>query len=1046
MNFPDSWRILYIEDDEDDYILAREMLSQAWDRKIQLDWAASYIEGQQKLASDEYDAVLVDYDLGLDTGIHLIREYSSDYPAPLILFTGRGSREVDQEALQAGATLYLSKNEANPLLLERVIRYAIQLKQRETELRHARQRLEQELEERKRAEIGLAKSEEKFAKAFHSSPVAMSITRLRDGQYLEVNESHERLTGYSRQEIIGRTTDDLHVHAQTNQREEMISRLLSQSGIRDQEFLIRRKDGTVVTILASIEPVDLEGEECLLLSAVDITESVNTRQQVETERARLETVLQTLPAGVWIVDENGRPVMTNLQADRIFGGQDAAAGQTARDWQSYRAWWADTGEEISGEDWPILQALRSNREFHGVEVAIERRDGSRTYTLVSASPVRSPENQSLGAVAVMLDISDQKAIRDAYQESEQRYRALSEALEVERKKLAAVIEELPVAVCIGDPQGKVLSFNRIGLALHGFDSEADMFDHLDNYTREFELLLPGGERLPVEEWPASRALRGEFVQNLEVILHNLKTGQKKVITYSANPVRGSQGEIILIIYTLFDLTERKQAEESLRTSEQRFRELADAMPQLVWTALPDGTVDYYNLRHKLYKGIGVTAEGVWEWSPVLHPDDQQPTVQAWTHSVETGEIYQIEHRVQMSDGSFRWHLSRGIPALDENQVVCRWYGTATDIHDQKTAQEKLRISLSRLELFLGANMIGTVLGKADGTLLEVNDYFLKLLGYTRADFDAGRINWREITPAEWLPADEKAVREIAETGVSTPYEKQYLRTDGQRVWVYISNASLPDGTLAAIVLDITPRKQAEKDLEHYTHELERSNQALQAFTSIASHDLQEPLRKVRAFGSMLSLRFSDQLGVEGQDYIHRITSASERMSAMIEGLLSLSRVTSRGSEFVPVDLNQIIQEVITDLEIRIAESGGEIQVGEMPVLEGDPLQMRQLFQNLIGNALKYHRAGVPPRVVLSAVKKDSFCEIRVADNGIGINPENFEEIFEPFVRMHGKVDYEGSGMGLAICRKIVERHEGRIEVDSRPGEGTTFIVLLPDQE
>jgi PAS domain S-box-containing protein len=144
-----------------------------------------------------------------------------------------------------------------------------------------------------------------------------------------------------------------------------------------------------------------------------------------------------------------------------------------------------------------------------------------------------------------------------------------------------------------------------------------------------------------------------------------------------------------------DITERKEAEDALRKSEQRFHSLADSMPQLVWTALPDGTVDYYNQRYQEYREIRQN-QGEWDWAPVLHPDDLQPTVEAWRHSVATGEIYQIEHRVRMADGSFRWHLSRGVPSFDETGTILRWFGTATDIHELKMAEEKLKVYADRL--------------------------------------------------------------------------------------------------------------------------------------------------------------------------------------------------------------------------------------------------------------------------------------------------------------------------------------------------------------
>ena len=244
-------------------------------------------------------------------------------------------------------------------------------------------------------------------------------------------------------------------------------------------------------------------------------------------------------------------------------------------------------------------------------------------------------------------------------------------------------------------------------------------------------------------------------------------------------------------------------------------------------------------------------------------------------------------------------------------------------------------------------------------------------------------------------------------------------------------------------------------LRRRTADLSASNRELQDFAAVASHDLQEPLRKIEAFGSRLKTKYDEVLDEPGRDYLARMLAATVRMRQLINDLLSFSRVTTKAQAFVTVDLAAVAQEVVSDLEGRMYETGGRVEVGALPTIEAEPLQMRQLLQNLIGNGLKFHREGEPPVVRIEGRLLDTSdppvedpapgprrCEIQVQDNGIGFEEVYSERIFELFQRLHGRDEYEGTGMGLAICRKIVTRHGGTISAHSAPGHGTTFIVNL----
>jgi PAS domain S-box-containing protein len=291
-------------------------------------------------------------------------------------------------------------------------------------------------------------------------------------------------------------------------------------------------------------------------------------------------------------------------------------------------------------------------------------------------------------------------------------------------------------------------------------------------------------------------------------------------------------------------------------------------------------------------------------------------------------------------------------------------------------------------------------------------------------------------------------------------EQTFYRKDGSSFLVeYVRTPILENNRqMGAVVIfkDITERKRADETLARKAAELARSNAELEQFAYVASHDLQEPLRKIRAFGDRLKAKLDSTEVGEGRDYLQRMQSAAARMQTLINDLLTFSRVISTTQPFVPVDLGAVTREVLGDLEVRIEQTKAKIEVGELPTIDADPMQVRQLLQNIIGNALKFQPPNGVPLVKITAqlVKKpfasaaeptpdDEVCEISIKDNGIGFDEKYRDKIFAMFQRLHGRSEYEGTGVGLAVCRRITDRHSGTITATSKPGEGATFIVRLP---
>jgi PAS domain S-box-containing protein len=248
--------------------------------------------------------------------------------------------------------------------------------------------------------------------------------------------------------------------------------------------------------------------------------------------------------------------------------------------------------------------------------------------------------------------------------------------------------------------------------------------------------------------------------------------------------------------------------------------------------------------------------------------------------------------------------------------------------------------------------------------------------------------------------------------------------------------------------DITERKRVEETLARKASELARSNAELEQFAFVASHDLQEPLRKIQAFGDRLKARCEPIQSPEIKDYLERMQGAAGRMRTLINDLLTFSRVIRSSEPFVQVDLKQVTREVLGDLEVRIEKTGARVDVGELPTIDADPMQIRQLMLNLLSNALKFQPPGATPVVhiqarTLTALSGEALCEIAVQDNGIGFDEKYVDKMFAVFQRLHGRSEYEGTGVGLAVCRRIVDRHHGTIVAKSTPGQGATFTITMP---
>lgn len=336
----------------------------------------------------------------------------------------------------------------------------------------------------------------------------------------------------------------------------------------------------------------------------------------------------------------------------------------------------------------------------------------------------------------------------------------------------------------------------------------------------------------------------------------------------------------------------------------------------------------------------------------------------------------------------------------------------------------------------------------NGNVLRVNAAECALLGF-RAHEMAGRPIWEFASEPE---LSQRSVQgKLSGDEPLTVVERDFQGRDGNKLFLEIHSKFIYDGNGAVIgirsfLVNMTERKHAEEILQRQAAELSRSNAELEQFAYVASHDLQEPLRKIIAFGDRLRNKHGDALGEQGLDYLTRMQNASARMQTLIQDLLTLSRVATQPRPFTEMKLKEVLDGVLWDLEPRIEQLKGRIEIGPLPTMMADRVQMAQLFQNLIGNALKFHKPGEAPVVTVHAEgcwePDGQSWKVVVADNGIGFEPKHSERIFQIFQRLHGRGEYEGSGIGLSICRKIVDRHGGTITAQSELGHGTTFTIVF----
>jgi PAS domain S-box-containing protein len=891
-----------------------------------------------------------------------------------------------------------------------------------------------DVSDRRRAETIVHEAEERFQGAFEHAPIGMALVSIeqdRAGCFLRVNHALCELVGVPAEELVGTDMRDLVLPGDGEDTDARYVpwMLAGELPGYEAEQGLRRADGETLMSLVSVSLVrDAEERPLYLIVQVqDVTARKRAEAALRESGERVQAIIDNTPAVIYVKDVDGRYTLVNRSFEQLFGiERERALGR------------AD--EELFPTE--LARAMRANdlRVMHEqvplqVEEAMEHPDGPHTY-LSAKFPLRDESGRPYAVCAIATDITDRKHAEQALRESEHHFRS--------------IVDTAHDAFVSLDESGRITAWNPQAEATFGW-TEAEAVG------RTFgETVIPARYRSA-----HTKALRGFMHTGKAPLLDQRieldvvrRDGHEFVVEMTMSAVR-SAGKYAFNVF-LHDITERKQAEETLR----RLADIVQSSHDAIFATTSTGEITSWNPgASELY---GYRAEEVVgrKLEMLIPPERASEDGRTLSEALAGRKLEDFETEHRRKDGSLV-PVSMTVSAMrDSRRAIVGASVVVRDRTERKRAEEALREVQEAFRRAFEDAPIGMALFSVDaadaGRLLQVNHSMCEITGYS--GHDLATMTLADITH----PDDADTERPLADSLLSgeTPnyqLEKRYLRRDGGRVWV-MHNASTAHDSAGRVlygiaqVQDITRRKETEDrlaavagELERRAAELERSNSDLQEFAYVASHDLSEPLRMVSSYVQLLARRYQDKLDSDANEFIGFAVDGVNRMQRLIDDLLAYSRAGTAEYRFGRVDIADLVRDTLAGMRTTVSESGATVTVGDLPEVWGDEGQLRQLFQNLIGNGIKF-RAEDPPRVDVSAERQDNGWLFRVSDNGIGIDPRHAERIFSVFKRLHGRDEYPGSGIGLSICKRIVERHHGRISVESSPMGGSSFRFTIPDRE
>lgn len=783
--------------------------------------------------------------------------------------------------------------------------------------------------------------------------------------------------------------------------------------------------------------IDQDGKvEAIAGTTRDITHQVNAWKQIEASEIRFRNMVEHAPVAI-----------------SVLRGEDYIV-EVANEKQLQL--WGTTKEQVL--DIPIFTAIPEGRgqgfeemlrsvfvtgkAFIATEIPTTlTRNGKKEtfYSNFTYEPLFDSDHTINGIISIVTEVTEQVLARKKIEDSEQRF------------KLA-----LSGGTQIIFSQDKNLKHTWIYNSHPGSNGD-EIIGKTDNelHTPPSAAILTTIKQNVLDTGTA-------FNGDVEIEMN----GKKANFTMHIEATKDVDGNINGIIGTAIDITERIKSQQKIIESEERFRSLAETLPQLVWVTDAKGNSEFTSKRWKDYSGIEPFGEK--EWKAIVHPEDYDDINNTWIRSLTTGNSYNFDVRLKNKKGEYRWHRVKGEPVLDKENNIIKWVGAFTDNHAEKTfskeLEEKVITRTQELKaseekfhtLFNLSPICKTLSDSKEGKIIMINDAFTNTFGYSREEI-------LHKTSAEIGMLDPHArqtlIDELKAYGKIQNKEIEFIKKSGEPFFALTSAEIIhieDKQYFLAAYNDISEIKKAEQNIKQKNIELEKMNKELQSFAYISSHDLQEPLRKIQTFASRIVEKEYEVLSENARDNFKRMQEAAKRMQTLIQDLLTYSHTSTSEGQFEHIDLNEVIDEIKSDLNEDLIDKHATIEATDMCDAYIIPFQFRQLMHNLIGNALKFSKPTEPPYIKIKSEigpglkfnntnlsPQKLYCHISVSDNGIGFEQKYSEKIFDVFQRLHGKLEYSGTGIGLSIVKKIIENHHGIITAKGEPNQGATFDIYIP---